>query len=270
MSIDSYFKRTTKVINDEPTPECSPHPSESSGSITAIPAMQVTPLQRQQTQDKEQLDNSLLSQSQTLLLGLANMERRRRRRTVRQRLQVHQKKSTLCGRWSSCCCWPRWDFPARPVADPDDDSVFADSSQAPCSEEESSSEEEAHVAAPAVKKWRASNPYRPGCCSTLLFPKDLPQGLHFLSRSGCPAPQRRRTVERSFDVWSGGCEQWSLVQCSNIHILAQSGQQGCDAGAQYEQQLHQVVQDSQGYIPDHAHSQAEVTASKEEISIKYF
>ena len=37
MSIDSYFKRSSKVIDDGPTPECSPHPSESSGLITAIP-----------------------------------------------------------------------------------------------------------------------------------------------------------------------------------------------------------------------------------------
>ena len=73
MSIDSFFKRLNKVIDDEPTPECSPHPSESSGSTTVIPATQVTPLQRQQ-QQKEQPDNSLLSRSQTLSIGLADAE----------------------------------------------------------------------------------------------------------------------------------------------------------------------------------------------------
>ena len=74
MSIDSYFTRSTKVIDDNPTPECSPRPLESSGSTTVIPATQVTPLQRQQQQTQEQPDNSLLSRSQTLLLGLANAE----------------------------------------------------------------------------------------------------------------------------------------------------------------------------------------------------
>ena len=60
MSIDSFFKRSNKVIDDNPTPECSPHPSESLGSTTVIPATQVTPLQRQQ-QTQELVDNSLLS-----------------------------------------------------------------------------------------------------------------------------------------------------------------------------------------------------------------
>ena len=60
MSIDSYFKRNNKVIDDDPTPACSPHPSESSESTTVIPAMQATPLQRQAIKDKDNKDNSLL------------------------------------------------------------------------------------------------------------------------------------------------------------------------------------------------------------------
>ena len=77
MSITKYFtQRNNKVISDEPTPACSPLHSESSESITAIPATQATPLQRQVTQDKDNKDNSLLSQSQTLPLGLADMEER--------------------------------------------------------------------------------------------------------------------------------------------------------------------------------------------------
>ena len=62
-----------KVIDDEATPECSPHHSESLASTTTIPAMQVTPLQRTTSQESDK-DNSLLSQSRTLPLGLANME----------------------------------------------------------------------------------------------------------------------------------------------------------------------------------------------------
>ena len=51
------------------------HPSESLGLTTAIPATQVTPLQRQQQQQQTQEpDNSLLSQSRTLPLGLADAE----------------------------------------------------------------------------------------------------------------------------------------------------------------------------------------------------
>ena len=74
MSLDSYFRRSTKVIDDESTPECSPHRLESSGSTTVISATQATPLQKTQTQEQDKEDNSLLSQSRTLPLGLANAE----------------------------------------------------------------------------------------------------------------------------------------------------------------------------------------------------
>ena len=95
---------------------------------------------------------------------------------------------------------PVWCMP-----DTDDDSVFADSSRTPRGEAESEGEEEATAAAPVAKKRRASNPYRPGCCSTLLFsslhhqyPKDLPRGQHSSSRSGYPEQPRRRRPVRSF------------------------------------------------------------------------
>ena len=52
------------------------HLLESLESTTTIPATQATPLQRQVMQDKDNKDNSLLFQSQTLPLGLADAEER--------------------------------------------------------------------------------------------------------------------------------------------------------------------------------------------------
>ena len=76
MSITKYFtQRNNKVISNKPMPACSPLLLASSESTT-IPTTQATPLQRQVTQDKDNKDNSLLSQSQILPLGLADMEER--------------------------------------------------------------------------------------------------------------------------------------------------------------------------------------------------
>ena len=88
---------------------------------------------------------------------------------------------------------PNKTLPVRPMLDADDDNVFADSSRTPHGEAESEGEEEAAAAAPAAKKRCVSNPYHPGCCSTLLFsslqhqyPKDLPQGTTLLIKEWLP------------------------------------------------------------------------------------
>ena len=99
MIIDSYFKRTTKVIDDESTPECSPHPSESLASTTTIPATQVTLLA---SQEKEQdQDNSRLSWSQTLLLGLADVEEKEEKEKENRPPQHQKRKNDLHRRWST-------------------------------------------------------------------------------------------------------------------------------------------------------------------------
>ena len=61
------------------------------------------------------------------------------------------------------------------------------------SAEESEGEEGPLVAAPPAKKRHPGNPYRPGCCGTLLyasarhkFPKDLPQGTTLLIKEWIP------------------------------------------------------------------------------------
>ena len=99
-------------------------------------------------------------------------------------------------------------LPARgPLAD-DDDDAFADHSRTPHDEEESSGEEEAVVAAPAAKKRRASNPYRPGCCGTLLFsslrhqyPKDLPQGTTLLIKEWLPRTAKKKETGEEFKTY---------------------------------------------------------------------
>ena len=104
MSLDSYFKRSTKVIDDEPTSECSPLPLASSESTTVIPATQVTPLQRQQMQEDSK-DNSLLSRSQTLPLGLADTEEEEEKESSTAKALGAPKKEHLHRRQSSCCSW---------------------------------------------------------------------------------------------------------------------------------------------------------------------
>ena len=66
------------------------------------------PLQRQQTQEQDKPDNSLLSWSWTLPLGLANAEEKEEKEAQKQRLQERQEKSTLLGRRSSCSSWHWW------------------------------------------------------------------------------------------------------------------------------------------------------------------
>ena len=96
-------------------------------------------------------------------------------------------------------------LPAQPMTALDDDDAFADTSRTPQGEVESDNEEEAHVAAPATKKRRASNLYHPGCCRTLLFsslrhiitPRTSPRGQPFLLRNGFCRQPRRKTLGKS-------------------------------------------------------------------------
>ena len=64
------------------------------------------------------------------------------------------------------------------------------------------------VAAPATKKRRASNPYRPGCCGTLLFsslrhnyPKDLPQGTTLLIKEWLPWTCKKKETGEEFKTY---------------------------------------------------------------------
>ena len=73
---------------------------------------------------------------------------------------------------------------------------------------ESSGEEETPVAAPATKKWCASNPYCPGCCGTLLFsslwhnyPKDLPQGTTLLIKEWLPRTAKKKDTGEEFKTY---------------------------------------------------------------------
>ena len=100
---------------------------------------------------------------------------------------------------------PNETLPARPMADIDDDCVFADTSQTLQGEAESEEEEEVAAAAPAVKKRRAGNPYCPGCCGTLLFsslchqyPKDLPQGTTLLIKEWLLCTTKKKETGEEF------------------------------------------------------------------------
>ena len=73
---------------------------------------------------------------------------------------------------------------------------------------ENKGEEGATVAAPA-KKCRASNPYHPGCCGTLLFsslwhqyPKDLPQGTTLLIKEWLPQAAKKKETGEEFKTFN--------------------------------------------------------------------
>ena len=64
------------------------------------------------------------------------------------------------------------------------------------------------MAAPAAKKRRASNPYHPGCCGTLLFsllrhqyPKDLPQGTTLLIKEWLPRTAKKKETSEEFRTY---------------------------------------------------------------------
>ena len=170
MSIDSYFKRSTKMIDNESTPECSHHPSESLGLTTAIPAMQVTPSKGSNSKEQEQPDNSLLSWSWTLPIGLADVEEREEQERTKTELQRGQEKQSLHRRQPTPSSSPQWTW------------CHTSSQTQWCrqwwwcicrhfknSTRQGGKQREAHVAAPATKKQWAANTYRSGCCGTLLF-----------------------------------------------------------------------------------------------------
>ena len=136
MSIDSYFTRSTKATNDEPTPECSPHPSESSGSTITIPGTQVTPLQRQQAQTQEQLDNSLYpGHDPSARVGRCRGDGGEGERN--KSAGSTKKRAPFVGDGAHASLDPDETLSAQPMADADDDSIFADSSQAPHGKAES-------------------------------------------------------------------------------------------------------------------------------------
>ena len=75
MSITSYFTlRNTKATNNDLTLACSPLHLESLESTTTISATQATPLLNKDKDNKQ--DNSRLSWSRTLPIGLADVEER--------------------------------------------------------------------------------------------------------------------------------------------------------------------------------------------------
>ena len=151
-----------------------------------------------------------------------------------------KKRTEFMGDGAHAPLDPDKTLPPWPMADIDDDSVFADSLWTPWDKAESEGEEETAAAAPAAKKRHMSNPYHPGCCSTLLFsslchqyPKDLPQGN--TSHQGVAAQNSQEEGDRwgVSDIWSGRHQWQPLVWCTDFHFLARSSQEGCNAGAQH-------------------------------------
>ena len=167
------------------------------------------PLQRQQTQEQDKPDNSLLSWSWTLPLGLANAEEKEEKEAQKQRLQERQEKSTLLGRRSSCSSWHWWHSSGTSHSWCWWQWCFCRLFSSSVRQSRSGNEEGTAVAAPVAKKRHAGNPYHPGCCSTLLFstlrhnyPKDLPQGTTLLIKSGYRSCKKKETGEgfKTYDL----------------------------------------------------------------------
>ena len=79
-----------------------------------------------------------------------------------------------------------------------------DTSQTPHDKEESEGEEEAIAAAPVAKKRRASNPYCPGCCGTLLFSSfchNYPQGTTLLIKEWLPRTCKKKETGEEFKTY---------------------------------------------------------------------
>ena len=98
-------------------------------------------------------------------------------------------------------------LPSRVNDTDDDNDIFVDSSRTPQDKVESKGEEGAPATAPVAKKRRASNPYCPGCCGTLLFssfvtttPRTFPRAQPSSSRSGYRGPAKRRHWGRVQDI----------------------------------------------------------------------
>ena len=90
----------------------------------------------------------------------------------------------------------------------DNNDAFADTSRTLHNEAESNGEEGVVAAAPAAKKWRASNPYHPGCCGTLIFsslqhqyPKDLPQRTTLLIKEWLPQTVKKKDTGEEFHIF---------------------------------------------------------------------
>ena len=206
MSIDSYFKRTTKVIDDKSTPECSPHSSESSGLTTTIPAMQVTPLQRAASKEQTQEpDNSLLSWSWTLPLGLVDVEEKEEKENSAPKVLGAPRKEHPSQEMELTLLLT----PTR-LSQPDPwltlmMTVFLWTLLELCMAKQKSAMRKRCWAAPAAKKRQVSNPYRPGCCGTLLFsslwhqyPKGLPQGTTLLIKEWLQRTSKKKDSREEF------------------------------------------------------------------------
>ena len=109
MSIDSYFKRNTKVIDDEPTPQCSPRHLESSESTTTIPATQATPpkASEQGIGQQGQLPPIPITNS-AIRAGWHGGEGGAGEGKQAATGSTKKSQSALHRRWSSCCSWSQW------------------------------------------------------------------------------------------------------------------------------------------------------------------
>ena len=189
--------------------------------------MQVTPIQRQVSKEQDK-DNSLLSQSQTLPLGLANAEEMEEKDSSAPKPPGAPKKLERSQEMELMLLLMPTTLLTRSAPDADDDSVFTDTSRTLWGEVESDDKVETPVAAPAAKKRRASNPYHPGCCSTLLFsslchqyPNDLPQGTTLLIKEWLPRTTKKKDTGEEFKTFNlvdinGGL--WYGVQSSPFGV----------------------------------------------------
>ena len=87
--------RSTKVIDNEITPLCSSHPSESKESPTVIQDSQPTFLVNKDNEDSS-LNCSKLSQSQTLPIGLYDTEEKRTKTPKVTRKESQHSQKTAC------------------------------------------------------------------------------------------------------------------------------------------------------------------------------
>ena len=153
MSIDSYFTRSTKVIDDEPHPRMQSPPFGILRINNSNPCHASNPPPKATSADPgaaRQLPPIPVT-NPSIRVGQRGGEGEEGEQRTKGSGST-KKRTPYSGDGAHASLDPDKTLSTRPMADSDDNSVFADSSQAPHGEAESEGEEEVIAAAPAVKK----------------------------------------------------------------------------------------------------------------------
>ena len=212
MRINDYFMpRSTKGIDNEINTICSPHPSESLESPTAIPASQPTLLVNKTIQDSS-LSCSKLSWSWTLPIGLADMEEQEKK----AKSHKHQERKVSIHRRQ---CTSLLIVPMNLMKHFQPEGLSTIFSRCACRAFKNSARQRRNwrsgrngCGSSCCKETLCKQSISPSCCGTLLFSslchqylKYHPQGMMLLIKEWLLQTCKKRTGEefKTFGLWYG-------------------------------------------------------------------